>query len=241
MFSGCSTTIKTGEVEPIEVLLRNDYGQPLLGSNFVHIQIRRVSDGFYFDWATNTFRNSGTDLQLLQRLTEISPTLEPGAYHLNTGTHQKGFNTAAVTNPTINDIYEVTILNTGTETIPGLPIGFEIKVGFFIDQISNMSPQVANAVWDAMQADHTLAGSFGDLLRRIVALQKENYVIDGLQYNAQGLMLHGRIRLFNTRAQAMLATKDGNSEGEFATYSFTSAPQTGNPERADFIHSVRET
>lgn len=238
MFSGGSVTIRTGDTEPIEVLLRDNFGEPLLGATDIKIQIRRISDNRYFDWSDNTFKIDVT--QRLQTLTEIDSTTDPGAYYLDHTPHSKGFNTAAVTNPTPNDVYEVTILNTGADPVPGLPLGFEIKVGFYIDQLYTLPPHVADAVWDAMQADHTVQGSFGNLLRRIVALQKENYVIDHLEYNSIGLMTRGRIRLFLNRDTALLATKDGQNEGEFASYTFTTVPQIDKTERADFVRSVKD-
>lgn len=107
---------------------------------------------------------------------------------------------------------------------------------------SAISPTIiANAVWNAMQADHTLAGSFGDAVQRIVALQKENYFIDQMTYNTQGLMLSGRIRLFRTKAAALAATDGGAGEGEFATYSFTSTETPGEPCKARTARSVRDS
>jgi hypothetical protein len=107
---------------------------------------------------------------------------------------------------------------------------------------SAISPTIiANAVWNAMQADHTLAGSFGDAVQRIVALQKENYFIDQMTYNTQGLMLSGRIRLFRTKAAALAATDGGTGEGEFATYSFTSTETPGEPCKARTARSVRDS
>lgn len=107
---------------------------------------------------------------------------------------------------------------------------------------SAISPAViANAVWNAMQADHQLANSFGDAVQRIVALQKENYFIDQMTYNAEGLMLSGRIRLFRTKAAALAATDGGSGEGEFATYSFDATPTAGEPCKARTARSVRDT
>lgn len=107
---------------------------------------------------------------------------------------------------------------------------------------SAISPTIiANAVWNAMQADHTLSGSFGDAVQRIVALQKENYYIDQMVYNSQGLMLSGRIRLFRTKTAALAATDGGTGEGEFATYSFTTTETPGEPCKAKTARSVRDS
>ncbi|MGD9209154.1 MAG: hypothetical protein PVI90_00185 [Desulfobacteraceae bacterium] len=106
---------------------------------------------------------------------------------------------------------------------------------------SAISPTIiANAVWNAMQADHTLSGSFGDAVQRIVALQKENYYIDQMAYNTQGLMLSGRIRLFRTKTDALGATDGGAGEGEFATYTFTTTETLGEPCKARTARSVRD-
>ncbi len=107
---------------------------------------------------------------------------------------------------------------------------------------SAISPAIiANAVWNAMQADHQLANSFGDAVQRIVALQKENYFIDQMTYNPEGLMTAGRIRLFRTKAGAVAATDGGSGEGEFATYSFDTTETAGAPERARTARSVRDS
>lgn len=107
---------------------------------------------------------------------------------------------------------------------------------------SAISPAtIANAVWNAMQADHQLADSFGDAVQRIVALQKENYYIDQMTYNAEGLMTTGRIRLFRTKAAALAATDGGSGEGEFATYTFDATPTTDEPCKARTARSVRDS
>ena len=132
-----------------------------------------------------------------------------------------------------------------SDQIDGVPTAVDVALsavhGGGSWESSAISPAIiANAVWNAMQADHQLANSFGDAVQRVVALQKENYFIDQMTYNTQGLMLTGRIRLFRTKAAALAATDGGTGEGEFAVYSFSSTETPGEPCKAKTARSVRD-
>ena len=232
----------TGDTEPVEVQVFGRSGLPLTGKTDIKIRVRRHNDDLYFDWTDNTFKSGGSVAQMLQALSEVSASLSPGIYRLNVGAHVRGFNTGAVTNPGIEDIYDVTIVQDSGLDAVGLPVGFEIKVGRYVDKIAGLPGNVADAVWDEMQADHVVANSFGDLMRRVVALQKENYFIDNMTYNTKGLLLAGRIRLFATKAAAAAATDGGTGEGEFAIYSFDTTEKPGpHEERAATARSVRDS
>jgi len=133
-----------------------------------------------------------------------------------------------------------------SDQIDGVPAAVNVALsavhGAGSWESSAISPAIiADAVWNALQTDHTIAGSFGDAVRRIVALQKENYFIDEMTYNSQGLMLTGRIRLFATKAAALAATDGGSGEGEFATYSFDTTEVAGQPCQAKTARSVRDS
>lgn len=235
-----SVWVPTDSTEPIEVQLFDYTGVPLLGKTDIKIQVRRIRDDYYLDWSDDTLKVPTSVVQRHLALQEVSALYNPGLYRLNDWPHVNGLNLAAITNHGVDDIYDVTIVQDGGTDAIGLPIGFELKVGALADKIQGLPSNVADAVWDAMQADHTLAGSFGLLLQRIVALQKENYYIDNMTYNTQGLMLTGRIRLFTTKAAALAATPGGSGEGEFATYSFDTTSISGKPERAATARSVRD-
>lgn len=234
---GGSKYISLGDKEPIEILVLDDYNQPLTGRTDVHIRIRRHQDDLYYDWADDTFKVAGDVSQPTQALQEVSALYSPGIYRLNTIKHARGWNTSLIDNPGTNDVYDITVLQAGGTDISGLPVGYELHVG----TLSILPSEIADAVWDAQQSAHTVAGSFGDLVRRIVGLQKENYYIDQMIYNVRGLMTSGRIRLFHTKADALAATEGGTGEGEFATYSFDSTETPGATERAKTARSVRDS
>lgn len=236
-----STWVPTNGVEPIEVQLFDYAGIPLVGKTDIKVQVRRIRDDYYLDWSDDTLKLPASVIQRQITLEEVSSVYSPGLYRLNDWPHVNGLNLAAIINHGVDDIYDVTVVQVGGTDAIGLPVGFELKVGALADKIQGLPANVADAVWNSMQTDHTLAGSFGLLLQRIVALQKENYYIDHMTYNTQGLMLTGRIRLFATKAAALAATAGGVGEGEFATYSFDTTPISGKPERAATARSVRDT
>jgi hypothetical protein len=243
MNAGGSIWVTTDSTEPIEIQIFGQDGIPLPGKIDIVIQLRRISDSLYLDWTDNTLKLPAAVVQRHQILSEVSATYSPGLYRLNSLDHPNGLHLDRIINRGTNDIYDVTILQAGGTDAVGLPLGFEMKVGFLADNIasiSSMPTDIADAVWDALQADHTVAHSFGDMMRRIVALQKENYFIDEMTYNTQGLLLTGRIRLFTTRTEALAATDGGAGEGEFATYSFDTTPVSGKPERPLTARSVRD-
>lgn len=264
-----SKYIFPGYKEPIEIQLFDQYGQLLKGKTNIYVRIRRHQDDYFFDWSNNTFKEPASVVKMNEVLAEVSMTYSPGIYRLDTATHVKGWDTSLITNGNDNDVYEITIVQIGGLDAVGMPVGFELHVDPLLAAIDDVSSQIddlpsaidtaltathgtgswqsaaagniADAVWNAMQTDHTIAGSFGDLVRRVVALQKENYFIDQMNYNIQGLMTSGRIRLFNTKAEALAATDGGTGEGEFATYSFDTTETVGAPERAKTARSVRDT
>jgi hypothetical protein len=212
MNGGGTAYVETGGKEPIEIQLSNRFtGKPLLGSTTIKIRIRRHNDDLYYDWSDDTFKAFASVVQLLESLLLVNNVQSPGLYRLSTGTHIRGFDTSLVQNLLGDDALEVTILQDGANDAAGLPIGFELKVGNFLDSIM-----------------------------RIVGLQKENYFIDNMIYNTPGLMTSARIRLFRTKAAADAATDGGAGEGEFATYAFASSPNVTKPERADSVRSTKE-
>lgn len=213
MNGGGVAYVETDGKEPIEIQVFNKFtGKPLTGKTDIKMRIRRHSDDFYYDWVDDTFKAFVSVGLIAQALSEVHPTRSPGIYRLNTANHVLGFDTSKITNPGTDDIYEVTILQDGGVDAGGLPTGFELKVGNFLDT-----------------------------LIRVVALQKENYFIDQTNYNTEGLLLSGRIRLFRTRAQVLAASDGGVGEGEFATYTLVSTPKATAPERADIVTSVRDS
>ena len=239
IFAG-SVEIPTGAKEPVEIqVFHGVTGVPLTGSTTLQVSVRRLVDDWYLDWNDNFLKTAGVVGKLWEALQEVDATNRAGLYRLNTAAHVKGFDTSLIGNANTDDVLEVTIRDSAG-TAGGLPMGFEIKTGALADKIFGLPYDVADSVWDALQADHKIAGSFGDLVRRIVALQKEHYYIDNTNYNNEGLLLFGRIRLFENEAAVNNATYGGSGEGEFATYELTTTPKTANPERAHQVRSVRK-
>jgi len=235
---GGSKYILPGAKEPIEIQLIDQFNRLLTGKTDIFIQIRRHQDDRYFDWSDNTFKNPSIIVTRHQALSEVSAAYSPGIYRLDAGpTHAKGFNTAVITNPGSADVYDIDVTQIGGDDATGLPQGYELCI---YDLTVGLPEVIADAVWNAMQVDHRVVGSFGELVQRVAALQKENYYIDNMTYNTQGLMLTGRIRLFYTKTDANAATPGGSGQGEFATYTFTTTPTPGHPERAATARSVKE-
>lgn len=126
--------IQTGAKEPIEVLAVDVSRARLTGLTNLKVYVRRVSDGAHFDWSDDTFRTSPS--QILETLSEINATRSPGAYKLDTASHDDGFDTSAITNPNTDDTYRVTVIQDGApQTAINFPQVGEIKVGQWADNI----------------------------------------------------------------------------------------------------------
>jgi hypothetical protein len=237
--------IQTGDKEPIEVLVRDSLGAPLLSKTDILVQIRRTSDNFFFDWSDDTFKTEPSVVTRTIALTEVDMFVSPGEYKLTTGTHTNGFDTSAITNAVaIGDVYQATVLQSPGTDAGNLPLIGQIRVGGFADlidaSIASIPAIAAAAVWEELQGDHQTVATFGDLMQRIASLQKENYFIDDTTYNSQGLLVSGRMRLFRTKADTDSATKGGTGEGEFAIYKVTTVPLGSQPALADTVKSTKE-
>ena len=64
--------IQHGVTEPIIVSIIDVNKAPITGLTDIKIQIRRQSDGFYFDWSDNTFKAAASVVNLWQALMEVS-------------------------------------------------------------------------------------------------------------------------------------------------------------------------
>jgi hypothetical protein len=126
-----SERIRTGNVEPIEVYITDKGSDPLTGLTGIYVRVRRVSDGYYFDWNDWTFKNTGwTTLNKLT--TEVDATNFPGLYKV-TG----GLDTSAITNPTADDDYQILVLESpaGQAVLPNPGL---LRVGQWVDQIDTI-------------------------------------------------------------------------------------------------------
>lgn len=124
--------IQHGTKEPIVVVVLDDSGQPLVGLTDIELQIRRQSDGGYFDWTDNRFKAGVSVVQISQKLVEISSIYSPGEYQLDTLSHVKGFDTSLIVNPEEEDIYFLSAMQIGGFSAANMPQVSELRVGTFV-------------------------------------------------------------------------------------------------------------
>lgn len=122
-----SVRVQTGATERIEVLILDATLDPLTGKSDILISIRRVSDGFFYDFNDDTFKSSGWTTRQTA-MSEISATNAPGEYSYD-------FDTSAITNAAADDTYQIRVdQSPGTDAANVPQIG-EVKVGQFVDDI----------------------------------------------------------------------------------------------------------
>lgn len=127
--------IQTGQKEPIVALIVDANGDELTGKTDIKIKVRRLSDGYYFDWSDDTFKAGASVSQMLQALIEVSAAYSPGEYQLNKAGHSGGFDTSTITNANDDDVYYVTAIQDSGTDAANVPLIGEIKVGSFVDDI----------------------------------------------------------------------------------------------------------
>lgn len=129
--------ISTGDTETLntEPVIDRYTGDLLTGLTNVKMKVRRISDDLMLDWSDYTFKVAGSVAQKLQTMTEVDATNFPGEYMAD-------FDTGSITNATANDIYEVTVVEDGTEDAANLPQTGEIRVGHWVDQIGTILTNV---------------------------------------------------------------------------------------------------
>ena len=119
-------SIPTGVSVPIEVTPLVDRATLALKTGVaVKMKVRRKSDGFVFDWDAGQliFRTVGAVVQLLSpNFTEIDATNFPGEYALD-------FDLATYGGLNVQDVYEFTIIESGTSDVSNLPQSGEVRTG----------------------------------------------------------------------------------------------------------------
>jgi len=148
--SATSTPIQTGRTEEIRLEVRTVAGNPLTGATGVRVRIQRASDGEFLDFDDATFKAAGW-VTVDAALTEVNVSLLPGIYEV-----PGGFDSAAVTNLTIDDTYIVFPSNSGAPDTANavLPSPGEFKVGWHADAIgleAYVSATIGSAVPDTLQ------------------------------------------------------------------------------------------
>ncbi len=142
--------VQTGAKEPIVALVLDQFGKPLIMSGAIKARVWRVSDGEYLDWFDMTFKPFNVVSRPLMALSEIDRVASPGEYRLD-------LDTGAIVNPTLNDIYEVTVVNDSEEDSGNLPQVGEIRVGGWVDKVGeNYSIVYQSYSYD--QVSSTLTG-----------------------------------------------------------------------------------
>jgi hypothetical protein len=119
--------IATGVTEPIYVYATDNTQAPLTGLTDLKLRIRRDSDGFFLDWADDTFKSAGWSTRDVV-LSEINATLDPGNYQV-----PGGWDTSAITNIVADDVYTlISLQDPGTDA--ELPGPSQLKIGHESDQ-----------------------------------------------------------------------------------------------------------
>lgn len=95
--------------------------------------------------------------------------------------------------------------------------------------------EIADQVWDEVASGHVGAGSFGLQAQIIKSLAGGNVVIDGgsadvdgPSYDSAGMLTAGRLRVFDTGANALAATAGGAAElGTLAVFTIGASGSNG--------------
>ena len=123
-----SISIEQGDKEPIVLQVVDENGDSLTGKSDIKIKIRRQSDGQYFDWTDDTFKEGHLTTTLTWALEELSSSYSPGQYQLNKSGHVNGFDTASIQNPLAIDFYIVTAIQDGGIDAINVPMLGEIRI-----------------------------------------------------------------------------------------------------------------
>ncbi len=115
-----TTRIQNGQTEQIRVTALDIVSSFVTGLTDVLLEIRRESDGFYFDFNDSTFKNSGWTTRQNQ-MGELNITNSPGTYFYD-------FDTTALS----DDNY---FLRVTSATAHNTPWEGELKVGDYVDNL----------------------------------------------------------------------------------------------------------
>jgi hypothetical protein len=138
--------IQSGDTERIEALILDGSLAPLTGKTDILISIRRVSDGFWYDFNDSTFKSSSWTTRQ-QVMSETDATNDPGVYHYN------------FISPSADAVYEIRVDQSPGTDAGNIPQCGEIKVGGFIDDLDATISSRSNHT--ASDVDTTLTSSHG--------------------------------------------------------------------------------
>lgn len=215
-----SVNIETGGKEPIEVMVLDVSGVPLISKTDIEVKLRRQSDDFVYDWDDDTFKSPGSVIDLSYPLEEANATLFPGEYRLSKAGHVNGFDTFTVTNPALNDIYEFTVFQSTDSDAGNLPVTGEMKVGGYLDEIPEFTSNERAEIKSVLGVTGTGTPEMPTtgVMSIILGLVQSNFYLDQTTYNSSGLLVSGRIRIFPDKATTDSATDGGAGEGELASF-----------------------
>jgi hypothetical protein len=127
--------IETGATERIESLCMSGALVPITGKTDILLQVRRVSNGQFLDFADMTFKAAGWTTRR-QAMSEVSAANEPGVYFYDLAT-------ASITNPVADDTYELMVVQSPGTDVKNLPQVGEIKTGIWVDSIAAIETKTA--------------------------------------------------------------------------------------------------
>lgn len=136
-----ATRILAGETERIQTpALLDGALNEVTGLSTVVLGIQRTSDGYWYDFDDDTFRNSGWTTRQ-QQMTETSAAYAPGEYHYD-------WNTNLITNAIADDSYMIRVDETG-DNANNTPFSGEIKIDQWVKDIVDD----ANAIESRLPSD----------------------------------------------------------------------------------------
>lgn len=141
-------SIPTGTSPTLEVAPLLDATSTLKTGVAVKAKVRRQSDGFVFDWSDSTFKVVGSVIQLLSAdFTEVDAVNFPGEYSLL-------FDLASYAGLLAQDVYEVTVIESGTTDVVNLPQTGEVRVGDESFETAEILDHLKNRLeWDFSGAE----------------------------------------------------------------------------------------
>jgi len=198
-------------------------GTPVTGETPT-VEMRRMSDGRYWDWNTLVWSTSPTGTK---EATLVEKTWLGGFY---TKTWDHG-----TTDPDAQGEYTAIYRNVGA------PNDFtSIEIFYFRFDWSEGAGVIADQVWEEALADHLgTAGSAAEQLAIVRGMCQQNYILDNTVHNSLGLLLEGRIRIFDTAANVPATGGGSETTGLIATYNIETTPESGDQDLVDTYRVVK--
>lgn len=141
--------IRNGSIEPIIARIFTAAG-PATGAT-VNLRVKRLNDGFFFDWSDDTFKAFASVVTIDQVLSEF--TNVAGTYRLNIAVrHVEGFNTT--TAGTANDDVLVFNFVVALPVNASQPLPIQIQIGEWLEDLFDGQAAIPAAVDVTLSAAH---------------------------------------------------------------------------------------